>query len=124
MLLPTSWVLPCCTVEGIVLNIPEMRLYFYRRKPADAPAVLVITHPVGIGPQELQTPRGTYKVRGKTTNPTWVIPNSIRQERIRERGDDRRSIAGGEFKPYRRAVGDTFGGKGCNPAAKWGTVTY
>jgi L,D-transpeptidase ErfK/SrfK len=96
VVLPTSWVLPCCTVEGLVLNIPEMRLYFYRRKPANAPTVLVITHPVGIGPQELQTPRGVYKVRGKSTNPTWFIPDSIRQERIQERGDDRRAIRGGD----------------------------
>jgi L,D-transpeptidase ErfK/SrfK len=35
-------------------------------------------------------------VRAKTENPTWVIPESIRREHIRERDDPRRSIAGGD----------------------------
>jgi L,D-transpeptidase ErfK/SrfK len=34
-------------------------------------------------------------VRGKTVNPRWNIPESIRKEHIAERGDHRRSIAGG-----------------------------
>src|SRR5262249_57255002 len=29
ILLPTEWVLPCCSYDGIVVNIPEMRLFFY-----------------------------------------------------------------------------------------------
>src|SRR5262249_32512896 len=41
------------------------------------------------------TPRGKFRVRGKTINPRWIIPESIREEHIRERGDARRSIAGG-----------------------------
>jgi L,D-transpeptidase ErfK/SrfK len=96
VVLPTSWVLPCCSREGIVMNIPEMRLYYYHREAADAPMKLVITHPVGIGRVDWRTPLGQFKVRGKTENPTWTIPQSIRKERIAERGDDRRMIAGGD----------------------------
>src|SRR5262245_49487210 len=29
VLVPTEWVLPCCTTDGIVVNIPEMRLYYF-----------------------------------------------------------------------------------------------
>ena len=29
ILLPMEWILPCCTYEGIVVNIPEMRLFYY-----------------------------------------------------------------------------------------------
>jgi len=96
VVLPTSWVLPCCRREGIVMNIPEMRLYYYHREAADAPTKLVITHPVGIGRMDWRTPLGKFAVRGKTENPTWTIPQSIRKERIEERGDDRRTIAGGD----------------------------
>ncbi len=96
VVLPTSWVLPCCTTTGVVLNIPEMRIYYFHRDPADAPTTLVITHPVGIGRIDWRTPRGTFKVRGKTKNPPWTIPESIRQERIADHGDDRRIIAGGD----------------------------
>src|SRR5215467_14116513 len=35
ILLPTEWVLPCCSYDGLVVNIPEMRLFFYTRSPAD-----------------------------------------------------------------------------------------
>ena len=34
-------------------------------------------------------------MRGKTINPQWNIPESIRKEHIRERGDDRTFIPGG-----------------------------
>jgi L,D-transpeptidase ErfK/SrfK len=96
IVLPTSWVLPCCRYEGLVLNIPEMRLYHYRRAPKDADTLLVQTYPVGLGRIDRRTPRGRFKVLGKTVNPTWVIPERIRQEHIAERGDDRHSIAGGD----------------------------
>lgn len=95
VVLPTAWVLPCCTYEGLVLNIPEMRLYHYRPAPDDPNTLLVDTYPVGLGRTDRRTPRGRFKVRGKTVNPTWVIPERIRQEHIRENGDDRRAIPGG-----------------------------
>jgi len=96
--LPTAYVLPCCRYQGIVVNIPEMRLYRYEpieTAKGEARQVLVRTYPVGIGRDEWRTPRGGYRVAEKTENPTWIIPESIRREHIRERGDDRRSIAGG-----------------------------
>ena len=95
IVLPTAFVLPCCRYDGLVINIPEMRLYHYRRAPDDPAVLLVETHPVGLGRTDRRTPRGRFKVRGKTKNPTWVIPESIRREHIAEDGDHRRSIAGG-----------------------------
>jgi L,D-transpeptidase ErfK/SrfK len=35
-------------------------------------------------------------VKGKTVNPGWGVPERIRQEHIRERGDGRRFIRGGD----------------------------
>src|SRR5262245_50153411 len=29
ILLPMEWIPPCCTYQGIVVNIPEMRLFYY-----------------------------------------------------------------------------------------------
>ena len=91
--LPTAWVLPCCTYEGVVVNIPEMRLYHYA--PAGGGKLLVHTYPVGLGRDDRRTPRGKFKVAGKTVNPQWNIPESIRQEHIRERDDARHFIRGG-----------------------------
>jgi len=93
ILLPTEWVLPCCTYEGVIVNVPEMRLY-YMRSQGDG-TTLVRTHPVGLGRDDWQTPSGAFKISGKTLNPRWVIPESIRQEHIAEKGDDRTFIEGG-----------------------------
>src|SRR6267378_7657528 len=95
ILLPTEWVLPCCSYEGVVVNIPEMRLFFYRRAAGDPHTTIVYTYPVGLGRDDWRTPSGKFKVRGKTVNPQWNIPESIRKEHIAERGDPRKFIPGG-----------------------------
>ena len=91
---PTEWVLPCCRYEGIVVNIPEMRLYYYPPR-AKNQRPTVITFPVGLGRVEWQTPKGKFKITEKTVNPTWVIPESIRKERIADKGYSETSIPGG-----------------------------
>ena len=93
--LPTAWVLPQVAYEGVVVNIPEMRLYYFHPHKEGAAEVLVTTYPVGLGRDDWRTPKGKFKVKGKTVNPTWIIPDSIREEHIRERGDDRKMIEGG-----------------------------
>jgi L,D-transpeptidase ErfK/SrfK len=50
---------------------------------------------VGLGRDDWRTPKGKFTVKGKTVNPTWVIPDSIRAEHIRERNDYRTVIEGG-----------------------------
>jgi L,D-transpeptidase ErfK/SrfK len=95
VVVPTQWVLPCCTYEGMVLNVPELRLYYYERAPDDPDTTIVRTYPLGLGRDDRRTPRGSFSVTGKTVNPTWVIPESIRRDHIRESGDARHSIPGG-----------------------------
>jgi L,D-transpeptidase ErfK/SrfK len=94
VILPTQWILPCCSYSGIIVNIPEMRL-FYMRRGAEPGTTQVFTYPVGLGRDEWQTPTGSFRVSGKTVNPQWNIPESIRKEHIAERGDYRTFIPGG-----------------------------
>lgn len=96
ILLPTQWVLPCCRYRGLIVNIPEMRLFYFHSPRGDRHHMVVTTFPVGLGREDWRTPRGRFRVRGKTVNPTWVIPESIRREHIRERGDTRKFIPGGD----------------------------
>lgn len=75
--LPRRFILPATPHEGIVINIPEMRLYYY--PPAkDGTGRAVITHPVGIGRRDWSTPLGQAKVTEKIPNPAWYPPKSIR----------------------------------------------
>lgn len=93
ILLPTEWVLPHSGGSGVVVNIPEMRLYYFFEKDGVS---RVATYPVGLGRDDWRTPKGAFKIQGKTENPRWVIPESIRQERIREKGLSEAFIEGGD----------------------------
>jgi L,D-transpeptidase ErfK/SrfK len=72
---PTQFILPSGKREGIVVNLAELRLYYF---PANSN--LVYTYPVGIGRTGWVTPVGTTRVADKVVNPTWRPPESIRQE--------------------------------------------
>jgi L,D-transpeptidase ErfK/SrfK len=74
--LPTAIVLPDAPRRGIVINLPEQRLYYFRGGPAT-----VVTYPVGIPARTTPIPLGTTKVVAKRPNPTWFPPPSLRKER-------------------------------------------
>jgi L,D-transpeptidase ErfK/SrfK len=95
IVLSTAWVLPQVAFEGLVVNIPEMRLYYFHPRVKNAPQ-LVSTYPVGLGRDDWRTPAGKFKIQGKTKNPTWNIPPSIQKERIKEKGYSEKSIPGGD----------------------------
>ncbi len=93
--LPTQTILPETPRNGIVVNVPAMRLYYFEKlKPAKAgepEIVKVSTHPIGIGVEGWATPFGEGKVTGKARDPVWYVPASIRKEHA-ERGDPLPSI--------------------------------
>lgn len=77
--LPTRFILPHAPREGLVLNVAEMRLYYYPEPNPGEPAV-VETYPVSIGRQDWSTPIGATRVVDKQANPWWYPPESIKQE--------------------------------------------
>ena len=79
ILLPTKFVLPYAKHEGIILNIPEMRLYYFPPGKKGAPAQ-VETYPLGIGREGWGTPYVTTRIVAKQKNPYWIPPESIREE--------------------------------------------
>ncbi len=81
VVIPTRYILPDTPREGLVLNLPEMRIYYYPKvEQGEIPKV--ITYPVGIGRQDWQTPLGKTYVAEKKRNPTWTPPASIKAEHI------------------------------------------
>lgn len=77
--LPTRYVLPAGPRQGIVLNIAEMRLYYFPKPRRDQPAV-VMTFPVSIGRGDWSTPVVNTRVRSKVVDPVWTPPDSVRAE--------------------------------------------
>lgn len=76
--IPLIWVLPDKTrYRGIVINLSEMRLYFFHDREGRS----VSTFPIGIGDEGSDTPVGRFTVTRKTVNPAWHVPPSIRREK-------------------------------------------
>ena len=81
IVIPGQRVLPSGPREGIVVNLPEHRLYFYPKAVPGKPR-LVYTYPISIGKMDWRTPLGKTKVVNKRERPSWVPPESVRQEHI------------------------------------------
>jgi L,D-transpeptidase ErfK/SrfK len=82
---PGRHILPPGPREGIIVNLPEHRLYYYP-KPKRGGPVEVITYPVSIGKMDWRTPLGLTRVIQKQKDPTWFPPESVRKEHA-EAGD-------------------------------------
>jgi L,D-transpeptidase ErfK/SrfK len=85
ILLPGRRILPSAPHEGIVVNLPEHRLYYYPQ-PRHGEKPVVITYPVSIGRMDWRSPLGETRIIAKERHPSWYPPESIRNEHA-ARGD-------------------------------------
>ncbi|MGR8978748.1 MAG: L,D-transpeptidase family protein [Gammaproteobacteria bacterium] len=76
VLLPLQFILPDTPRKGIVLNLANMRMFYY---PPKQPSAL-FTYPLGIGREGWNTPLGQTTIVAKKANPAWAPPESIRRE--------------------------------------------
>lgn len=75
LVIPAMHLFPDAPREGIVINLPEMRLFAFfddGREP--------VTHPLGVGRVGLSTPMGTTEVVRKRIGPTWRPTARMREE--------------------------------------------
>ncbi|WP_051362120.1 L,D-transpeptidase family protein [Solimonas soli] len=72
--IPSQHVLPPGARRGIVINLAELRLYFY--PPGGEP----LSFPIGIGREGAETPVGHTRIDRKRENPSWVPTASEREE--------------------------------------------
>ena len=75
ILLPTAHILPDGPREGILINLADQRLYFFREDGRT-----VDSAPLGIGNTGWDTPKGRTNVVRKKKNPTWYVPQSVRED--------------------------------------------
>ncbi len=79
IVLPTQYILPSKPWRGIVLNIPQRRLYYFPPVKRGEPAK-VHTFPVSISREGWSTPLGQTRIVAKHKDPGWVVPQSIKAE--------------------------------------------
>ena len=76
---PLQMLLPDTPREGIVVNLAELRLYYYP-KGEDK----VIVYPIGIGQLGAATPVMVTQISQKIPNPTWTPTQNIRKRYAKE----------------------------------------
>ena len=80
--LPTQRIIPDVPRAGIVVNLSEGRLYYFR---TDAKGKrLLETFPVSVGQVGRTMPLGITKVVAKEKKPRWYPPKSIRDRHLEE----------------------------------------
>ena len=74
LILPTRTILPKKLERGILINIPEYRLYFFQGDDS------IKAYPVCIGLPTWRTLTGEFSITHKIKNPTWYMPDAIAEK--------------------------------------------
>ncbi len=85
VIVPAEFLLPKGSRQGIVINLAEMRLYFYHPDGKH-----ISTYPVGIGQEGWSTPVTETTIVKKRKNPAWYVPDSIWEQHAKR----------GEYLPH------------------------
>lgn len=75
IVLPKQHLLPEAPRKGLVINLAEMRVYYFK-VPGEAPQ----TYPISIGREGLQTPIGKTTIVRKAEGPTWRPTDRMKKE--------------------------------------------
>ncbi|WP_162272303.1 L,D-transpeptidase family protein [Thalassotalea crassostreae] len=93
--IPTQLILPYGDHNGIVINLSELRLYYFNQEKQT-----VNVFPVGIGKIGDMTPTLVSKITEKRTNPNWFPTADKRAEYLAEHGKEMpRMIEAGPNNP-------------------------
>lgn len=76
VILPTAHLVPSGPEEGILINLAEQRLYFFR----DAVDARPLSFPIGVSREGWVTPLGETRVVRKRASPVWYPTESARRE--------------------------------------------
>jgi lipoprotein-anchoring transpeptidase ErfK/SrfK len=79
--IPSQMLLPDTPRKGIVINLAELRLFYY---PPNENKVVV--YPIGIGQLGRNTPVMTTAIVEKIVNPVWIPTPNIRKHYLAEQG--------------------------------------
>jgi L,D-transpeptidase ErfK/SrfK len=80
--LPTQHLLPDVPRSGIVVNLPDGRLYYFRTDSSHRSIVEI--YPISVGQMDWKTPLGVTKIVQKQKNPTWYPTKSVRAKHLQD----------------------------------------
>ena len=94
LIIPSAYVLPHVPRKGIVINLAELRLYYFPKNQN-----VVYTFPVGIGVEGWNIDPGAFKIVQKQKDPTWYVPPAVHEELLQKGFDLPSSIPPGPDNP-------------------------
>ena len=80
--IPIRMILPDVPYQGIVINLPEFRMYYF---PKNSNEVYVFA--VGIGREGRETPTMQSRIKSKIKNPSWTPNARIRADHLKKQGE-------------------------------------
>jgi L,D-transpeptidase ErfK/SrfK len=80
--LPSQHLLPNVSRSGIVVNLPDGRLYYFRNDAGNH--AVVETYPISVGQMDWKTPLGVTRIVQKEKKPTWYPPKSVREKHLQD----------------------------------------
>jgi L,D-transpeptidase ErfK/SrfK/L,D-transpeptidase YbiS len=96
IVIPKQMLLPFGKREGIVINLAELRLYYYPEGEK-----LVYVFPVGVGRQGLSTPHVVSTIGDKRKKPIWRPTKDMRERYFAEHGREMaKEFAAGPNNPF------------------------
>jgi L,D-transpeptidase ErfK/SrfK len=81
IVLPGRFIIPRAERKGVVLNLPEMRLYYFYKSGSEREP-MVKSYPVSVGRMNWNTPLGKARIERKDRDPSWRPPESLKLEAI------------------------------------------
>lgn len=76
LVIPSFKLLPRAPQDGLVVNLGEMRMYYFKTPGAEP-----LTYALGIGREGLNTPMGSTKIVRKNPHPSWYPTARMRKEK-------------------------------------------
>ncbi|OGT41656.1 MAG: hypothetical protein A3F42_08610 [Gammaproteobacteria bacterium RIFCSPHIGHO2_12_FULL_37_34] len=77
--IPTQHLIPNQPRQGIIINLPEMRMYYFKIGSNE-----VLTYPIGIGKIGKTIPITRTNITRKTKDPIWIPPQDIREFNLQQ----------------------------------------
>ncbi|MBZ0158154.1 MAG: L,D-transpeptidase family protein [Alphaproteobacteria bacterium] len=100
----TIKIIPKIKERGILINVPDKMLYFFKERRLEMAFPVGLGMPVAADKTDWRTPVGLFEVRNKQKNPKWFVPKSIQQEMAREGKPVEKVISPGPDNPLGRHV--------------------
>jgi lipoprotein-anchoring transpeptidase ErfK/SrfK len=96
IVIPNEMLLPFISHQGIVINLPELRLYYFSPEEKK-----VHVFPVGIGKEGLSTPLTNTFIGDKRKNPIWRPTQAMQKRHFAEHGEYLpKEVAAGPNNPF------------------------